>query len=70
MWQNAFNAALLLATASAAPAAIDKRDVRPTKAAVGPPGASGSPRGGLSLAGFNPAYPSPTESTDIPENKK
>lgn len=69
MWQNAINAALLLATASAAPAAINNRNVRPTKAAVGPPGASGSPRGGLSLAGYNPAYPSPTESTDIPENE-
>ena len=70
MWQKAINAALLLATASAAPAAvINKRDARPTEAAIGPPGASGSLRGGLSLAGYNPAYPSPTKSTNIPKNR-
>lgn len=69
MWQKAFTAALLLSTTSAAPAAIKKRDATPTEAAVGPPGASGSLRGGLSLAGYNPAYPSPTESTNIPKDQ-
>lgn len=69
MWQQGFTAAMLLTAASAAPAFINKRDVTPTEAAVGPPGASGSPRGGLSLAGYDPAYPTPTESTEIPKDQ-
>lgn len=68
MWQQALTAVGLLTTAFAAPAAIDKRDVTPTKDAAGPPGASGSLRGGLSLAGYDSAYPSPTDSTVIPKD--
>lgn len=65
MWHQAFTAAMLLGTALAAPAAIDKRDATPTEDAVGPPGASGSLRGGKSLGGYDPAYPISTETTQI-----
>jgi oxalate decarboxylase family bicupin protein len=69
MWQQAFTAALLLAATSAAPAAIDKRDATPTDNVVGPPGASGSLRGGTSLIGYDPAYPTPTKSTEVPKDE-
>lgn len=68
MWQNALVAAVLLSQGFAAPAVINKRDTTPAEAAVGPPGASGSPLGSKSLAGYNPAYPSPSGSTNIPKD--
>lgn len=68
MWQNAFAIATLLATGLAAPTGIDKRDDTPVGLAPGPPGASGSLRGGKSLAGYDPAYPTPSDSTDIPKD--
>jgi oxalate decarboxylase family bicupin protein len=69
MWQQAFTAAMLLAAASAAPAGIDRRDATPTEDAVGPPEASGSLRGGISLAGYDPAYPTPTKTTQISKDE-
>jgi len=59
---------MLLGTGSAAPAFIDKRDATPTETASGPPGASGSLRGGTSLIGYDSAYPTPTGSTEILKN--
>jgi oxalate decarboxylase family bicupin protein len=68
MWQQAFTVATLLGTSLAAPPGIDKRDTTPVGLAPGPPGASGSLRGGTSLVGYDPAYPTPTETTDIPKD--
>jgi oxalate decarboxylase family bicupin protein len=68
MWQQVFTVATLLGTGLAAPAGIDKRDSTPVGLAPGPPGAVGSLRGGTSLAGYNPAYPTPTVTTDIPKD--
>lgn len=68
MWQQAFNVATLLGTGLAAPAGIDKRDSTPVSLAPGPPGAVGSLRGGISLVGYDPAYPTPTGTTDIPKD--
>jgi oxalate decarboxylase family bicupin protein len=68
MWQQAFTAAMLLTAGLAAPAIVKKRDVTPTENAVGPPGASGSLRGGTSLVGYDSAYPTPTGSTEIPKD--
>ena len=69
MWQQALAAALLLGTGLAAPAFIDKRDATPTGIAPGPPGASGSLRGGTSLIGYDAVHPTPTESTEIPKDE-
>jgi oxalate decarboxylase/phosphoglucose isomerase-like protein (cupin superfamily) len=68
MWQQGFAVAALLGTGLAAPAGIDKRDTTPVGLAPGPPGASGSLRGGTSLVGYDSAYPTPTGNTDIPKD--